>query len=103
MITSTAESSFCTLGGMMTMTSNNFISLSSMPKDHVSGSGRAAAIDASTNTTHDDHHGSDNNGHNHSSTNPDEDDNAMHHHDHSSHTMSTMSQGTVMYMDGFQS
>lgn len=85
----------------MTMTSNNFISLSSMPKNHASG---AAAIDASTtNTTHDDHHGSDNNGHNHSSTNHDEDDNAMHQHDHSSHSMSTMSQGTVMYMDGFQS
>jgi len=31
------------------------------------------------------------------------DHNSMNHHDHSSHSMSMMSQGTVMYMDGFQS
>ena len=50
MSSSTAESSFCTLGAMMSMTSNNFISLSGsmpkdMPKDHASG---AATVDAPT-------------------------------------------------------
>ena len=41
--------------------------------------------------------------HNQSSSMNHDDHSSMHNHDHSSHSMPMMSQGTVMYMDGFQS
>ncbi len=106
------ESSFCTPSGMMTMTANNFntMKLVRNPADHpiVSGSnqiGSSADADDGQETndsTIDNHNQSSSSINQHDHMNQ-HDHNSMNHHDHSSHSMSMMSQGTVMYMDGFQS
>ena len=106
--TEKTTSSFCTLGGMMTANFNSINMppiVTSNPTDRASVAAAAETIDTSDNTTHD-HHAADdgnstNNNHNQSSSTNNEDHSAMHHDSHNN--MSMMSQGTVMYMDGFQS
>ena len=100
MKSSSEGSSFCTLGGM-TMTPNfNAMDMPvNNPPDHASESNQTLEHNATDDNTNDNHNHSSS-----SSTNHD-DHNSMHHNDHSSHShsMPMMSQGTVMYMDGFQS
>jgi hypothetical protein len=81
-------------------TSNNNIAI----KPPASGDDKIGAL-SSNNSTRDHSNATDDNSNSNSSTNSnhDEDHSAMHHDDKSSHSMSMMSQGTVMYMDGFRS
>jgi len=81
------------------------------PADHtiMSGSNQIIGISADNNahetndSTTDNHNQNSSSSSSSSSSMNQHDHNSMNHHDHSSHSMSMMSQGTVMYMDGFQS
>ena len=99
MKSSTEGSSFCTLGGMG-MTANFNMNMPIINHEHAIISGSNQILDTSANTT-DANNTNDNHNMSH------DDHNSMNHSDHSSHShshsMPTMSQGTVMYMDGFHS
>eukprot|EP00985_Skeletonema_marinoi_P012191 scaffold5840_cov121-Skeletonema_marinoi.AAC.7 len=109
MKSSSEGSSFCTMGGMM-MTANFHAINMPVVNPTEPASEENKIIGASANNTHrnvttgnttsndttiDDH--------NQSSSMNHDDHSSIHNHDHSSHSMPMMSQGTVMYMDGFHS
>ena len=117
MNSSSEGSSFCTPSGMMMTANFNTKNMPVInPTDHTSSSstgsnqiiGTSADNALGQNATGNSANDSTTDNHNHRSSSGSgsmnqHDHNSMNHHDHSSHSMSMMSQGTVMYMDGFQS
>eukprot|EP00984_Skeletonema_dohrnii_P012833 scaffold5238_cov140-Skeletonema_dohrnii-CCMP3373.AAC.7 len=100
--------SFCTMGGMMMTANFHAINMPVVnPTEQASEENKI--VGAAANNTHHNVTGNTTSNdttiddHNQSSSMNHDDHSSMHHHDHSSHIMPTMSQGTVMYMDGFQS
>lgn len=74
------------------------------PSEHASEANQIIGITpANITLEHNATDDSTNDNHNRNSSMNHDDHNSMHHNGHSSHSMPMMSQGTVMYMDGFQS
>ena len=76
------------------------------PTDHAASDTNEIDNLSANNKQHEHHHAADNNTDTHNQSLPDNEDHSeIHHHDHSSshNSMPMMSQGSVMYMDGFHS